>query len=372
MHSCGAWVYLILMIAVSAISFSLAAAEHPGRPTKIIVGAIRWDAWHGDASSVGLAVEKSLGPPHWHCRLPFFGAEVSPTEVRARGATQEVMDQEIAYAHAAGLDYWAFVTYPPDSAMSRGLSLYLSSKDKARINFCLNLQGGWVGAGAKAWPKEVERYVSYFREPTYQKVSGGRPLVYLFMPEQMIGDRRFRSWADAKAAFDELRKAALAAGLPTPYIVAQGWSPAEARKHIELLGLDAAGQYASSGGGKRAPYAQLAAYTQKLWDGYAGAGLNVVPLVTAGWDRRPRVENPVPWEKPGGSLDEYYETPAPQELAAHLHATLDWSAAHPQAAEAQAVLIYAWNEFDEGGWIAPTKSEGTKRLDAIGEVLRQR
>ena len=25
-----------------------------------LVGAIRWDAWHGDASSVGLTVEKTL------------------------------------------------------------------------------------------------------------------------------------------------------------------------------------------------------------------------------------------------------------------------------------------------------------------------
>ncbi len=34
------------------------------------------------------------------------------------------------------------------------------------------------------------------------------------------------------------------------------------------------------------------------------------------------------------------------------------------------MLIYAWDEFSEGGWICPTLSEGTARLDAIRGVLR--
>lgn len=53
-------------------------------------------------------------------------------------------------------------------------------------------------------------------------------------------------------------------------------------------------------------------------------------------------------------------------LAVALAATLE---ANPEAGEAGAVIIYAWNEFDEGGWICPTLSEGTARLDAIRKVL---
>jgi len=56
------------------------------------------------------------------------------------------------------------------------------------------------------------------------------------------------------------------------------------------------------------------------------------------------VENPVPWEGQRGSLDEYYERPTPEELATHLAHALDWVDAHPDAADARAVLIYAWNE----------------------------
>jgi hypothetical protein len=42
---------------------------------------------------------------------------------------------------------------------------------------------------------------------------------------------------------------------------------------------------------------------------------------------------------------------------------------------ANAVIIYAWNEHDEGGWLSPTRTaEGkpdTSRLDAIRDVLKK-
>jgi hypothetical protein len=62
----------------------------------------------------------------------------------------------------------------------------------------------------------------------------------------------------------------------------------------------------------------------------------------------------------------------PAEIADHLRHALDWTAAFPESAEADAVLLYAWNESDEGGWLCPTLSEGTDRLDAIRRVLSER
>lgn len=39
-----------------------------------------------------------------------------------------------------------------------------------------------------------------------------------------------------------------------------------------------------------------------------------------------------------------------------------------------AVIAYAWNEFDEGGWLCPTRSADgqpdTRRIGAIGQLLR--
>ena len=355
----------IALVLLTAFAAQTGSASHD----QIVVGAIRWDAWHGPASEVGLTVEKTLAPAHWHYRLPFYGKVAGENAVEVRGNTQEVMDQEIAYARAAGLDYWAFVVYPEEYALSLGLKLYLSSARKADINFCLDLQGGWeAGGGPAAWPAKAQRYVSYFREPTYQTVLDGRPLVYLYSIEDLIGPGRFETWEDARAAFDRLRAEAKAAGAGEPYIVAQGWSPETLKDQAQRLGLDAIGAYASTGGAKAAPYTSLAAHTERWWDAFKATGCGVVPLVSAGWDMRPRVETPVPWVK-DGDIEQYYEAPRPKELAAHLEKALDWSRANPGAAKARAVLIYAWNEFDEGGWICPTLSEGSARLDALREVL---
>jgi hypothetical protein len=121
--------------------------------------------------------------------------------------------------------------------------------------------------------------------------------------------------------------------------------------HIDSLGFAAISAYASSAGDTAAPYLKLARHTEKWWDEMRETGAKVVPLVTTGWNKRPRVERPVPWEtwqKPGEGIEKYYHTPKPYELAEHLQKGIDWCAAHPETAEANAIIIYAWNENDEG------------------------
>ncbi len=360
---------VLLSLVVFAMPGRDAATVETASVERPTVGAIRWDAWHGPASRVGLIVEKTLAPARWHQRLPFYGRVVGESAVEVRGDTQAIMDQEISYASEAGLDYWAFVIYPEEEALSSGLKLYLSSDYRSRINFCLDLQGGWESRGGLSrWPQKVKRYVAYFGESTYHTVLGGRPLVYLYSVDDLVGPGRFETWDEARAAFDQLRAAAGDAGVGNPYIVAQGWSPEVLKDQAGKLGLDAIGAYASTAGAKAGAYAALAAHTQRWWDAFGATGCEVVPLATAGWDMRPRVETPVPWVR-GGDMEEYYEAPEPQELAAHVGKALAWCMANPEAAKAQTVLVYAWNEFDEGGWLCPTLSEGTARLDALRGIL---
>lgn len=339
-----------------------------------VVGAIRWDAWFGDRGVPGKAVEKSLGPRKWHYRLPFYGKEISDDKVEVRGDTQETMDREIAYAAGAGLDYFAFVTYAEGDAMSLGLKQYLASAKKSKIRFCLNLQGGHLTAGSpEAWPQHVKRYVEYFKDAQYQKVTGGRPLVFLFSAGDLIGPKKFSDWKAARNAFDGLRKASKDAGAGDPYIAVQVWSPANDKQEMEKLGCDALSAYAVTGGneGTPVPFADLRKQARAFWEDCRKAGAQAVPLASAGWDRRPRFDNPVPWEGVAGSAA-CFAAPKPDELGAHVGEAVDWVRAHPKDAEAQAVLIYAWNEIDEGGWLVPTLAEGAARLDAIKEALSKR
>ena len=355
---------VLLAVIVSAVGYTETLAERP------LVGAIRWDAWQ-DNGNVRAAVEKSLGPTHWHYRLPFFAKVTGPNSVVIDGNSQAIMDQEIRYAATAGLDYWAFVTYPDESGMSNGLHLYLSSPQKHRVKFCLNLQGGWLSNPAN-WEKETNRLVRYFQDPSYQRVLGDRPLVYLFNAPEMIGKGRYADWLAVRSAFDQLRVVATRAGVGNPYLVVQGWHAAMDRKILADMNADALGAYAVAGGTKSgAPFDKLAAQTHAFWDAGKATGCQVVPIVTTGWDNRPRVENPPPWTT--GS-DNHHLPPTSKELAAHLTEVLEWTKANRAAAPANVVLVYAWNENDEGGWLCPTlKPDGVtidaSRLEAIGTVL---
>lgn len=305
--------------------------------------------------------------------MPFFGRAISNTEVAIDGASQDVMDREIAYASAAGLDYWAFVTYEPDNPMSLGLKHYLSSAHRSDIHFCLITESGLWGSRDN-YRDRIRRFVHLMGEGSYQTVLAGRPLLYLGFIEDDGVQKRWGGIAGFRIAVDELRSMAGERGLGNPYIVIMDFSPDRANRLREQLGADAIGCYAAQGGEIAAPYDNLTAYAERFWERSTSTGAEVVPLVMSGWDRRPRVEHPVPWEtwqQPGAGLEKYYEPPAPEALAAHLRRALEWIRRAPDSAPANAALIYAWNENDEGGWLVPTLGEGGARLDAIQGVLKQ-
>ncbi|MFW6146176.1 MAG: hypothetical protein ACOC7R_02450 [Planctomycetota bacterium] len=124
-------------------------------------------------------------------------------------------------------------------------------------------------------------------------------------------------------------------------------------------------------------YADLVERTERLyWHAAAEADARYIPLVTAGWDKRPRQDHRVPWEKDAAyhAQSVFPAPPTPAELAAHLRDAIAFVRRHPRVCEANALILYAWNEYDEGGWIAPTRgpdgAPNTDRLDALAGVLK--
>jgi hypothetical protein len=265
------------------------------------------------------------------------------------------MDQEIAYAHAAGLDYFCFNHYLTEPRQS--LNLYLSSKRKGDINFCLQM--GNLG------PERLADAVNLIKtEPTYQKVAGGRPLVF------------FITWylnaytpPTRRETVDQFRAQVMQAGLPNPYIVAENYSADAAAADAEKYGADAISSYVMGvrgvPSGAVPPFSQLVDNAEQDWTAYKNTGKKVVPTVMTGWDTRP---------DPSRSNEPYWAPATPQEIATHLRDALKWVAANPCAAEANTIQIYAWNEISEGGWLLPSNTAfnpvGAGRLNAIADVLR--
>lgn len=336
---------LFLLLSISKISFS----QNP------IVGAIRWDGWVGDlntdgvgAPTVGLQVERSLGPNKYHFRLPFFGVEMGTDTVQARELTQTIMDQDIAYAKYGGINYWAFVYYPDNSGLDTARKLYDGSVKKNDVKYCYIL-------GAAAQPS-FTWLVSKFSEVNYQKVLNNRPLLYIFGGAGGYTAQQINT----------IRNLTTSAGLGTPYIVLMGTNSTSVSNALESIGADAISAYVTFGGGG-SPYSGLVFSEVNNWDSHKATGKKVVPWVTSGWDPRPRYDNPVSWTTVGPN--DWIQTATAVEVANHLSDGLNWVGSYPSSAEANTVLMYAWNEFDEGGWICPTLLDGTERLDAIRNII---
>ena len=352
--------YIISLITIASVYISIGSAHDDNQP---IAGAIYWPGWTENSKWAN-----NLKPKEWNSRLPFY-AKFSQGKFEVRSDNQAVMDQEIKYAKDAGLDYFAF-DFSSDEK-GTGLPLFLASKYKDEINFCVLL----LGDNKKgAWPDTVKYLVRLFAEPTYQKVIGGRPLVFRYYVERMAEE--FGSARAAREALDYLRSETVKVGLKAPYIVAQMWNAQDGAKYADTMGFDALSAYSMSVDvetfqEKEYPYSRLAKINHDFWDACKGTGKEVIPIVNAGWDVRPRW-----WDKDlmklyNGGEQPWFTAPTPSELANNIRDAIQWNRQNPAAGRANAVLIYAWNESDEGGWLVPTVSEGTGRIDAIKKVMSE-
>jgi hypothetical protein len=339
-----------------------------GRP---MVGALRWDAWYAPGSVPTAAVERSLSPPKYRGRFPFFAQEVEGHRLALPALTQNVMDLEIEQAVYAGLDFWAFVGYPGDSPMSVALQRYLASPAHSKMRFCMFTQlQDWGSTNAPA--ALIDEHIGLLNHESYLRVADGRPVYFLGFVTAVKATERWQGLSGLRAQIGRFRELAIAAKTGDPFFVLSG-SPKEIAELAPKLGGDAVGSYVITSGQGSGSYHALVRVAERGWRTLSEAGLPVVPTVMTGWDRRPRVENPVPWEQQqtGQGMEYYFDAPQPAELASHLQDAIDWVRSQPVDRRSPVALVYAWNENDEGGWLVPTIPCDMRRLEALHSILGQ-
>lgn len=335
------------------------------------LGAIRWDAWFGSRGAPGSAVEVTLGPAQWHNRLPTCSRVLDSGKVEIDCTGEEQMRREMASARAAGLAFWAFVTYPETNPMNLGLQTYLDLDDAGKISFAVISEfEKWLDDAS--YRPVLKRYVDLVANPAYFKLRDGRPLFFLAFITDRSLEFRFKSRQRFRAVIEEFRNAVQSRGLADPYIVLLDANVERGSGLIRDLGLDGLSAYAVADNRVKAgTYAQLTSLVERFWRQARTAGVRLLPLAMTGWDRRPRVLHPVPWEAGSaspGDPDAYFEQPTKDQLTSHLADAMRAIDQNPPNA-ASAVLVYAWNEFDEGGWLAPTRGDQRGRLDAVRDAI---
>ena len=323
-----------------------------------LIGAIRWDIFYGGDKTNNPDL-KSLSPQKYHNRVPFFLTIESEDTVSGSENNQAIIDKEVDYAKTAGIDYWAFVTPPkidPNGGESYALDKYLKSSKKSDLKFCVILHQ----YDKTGWEDRVKKLVEFFKESSYVKVLGHRPLVYIFN----IADMEKVYGTETRKNLDLLTSQTAAAGLGKPYYAFMNANADILRRY----GADALSSYAIWSG-RDTTYAALAESARQQWETYRESGVKLIPLATVGWNQQPRTDNPPPW---GGGGGPYFARPTPGEAAAHIRDGLDYVERHPDVCDAGVILCYAWNEFAEGGWLCPTHADGTKHLDAIRRMIERK
>jgi hypothetical protein len=113
------------------------------------------------------------------------------------------------------------------------------------------------------------------------------------------------------------------------------------------------------------PYATLLKLATDLWsNAAANSPKPYVPYLPAGWDPRP-------WKDPRAS----FEMPTREEWLDALRSArkaMDENerlSVPAKEGRVKMLLIYAWNEFGEGGIVAPTEGRGEMMLEGIQEIF---
>lgn len=355
---CGLWVAFAVM---SAISLSLAAEAAPKPRAQI--GAYYFDGWAGKHKLADKEAWAKDAPTHLSKRMldefpdrePLWGW---------RDDSPQVMKRQIDLAADHGLAFFAFCWYWHPTAEEvaadekhTGINLFVNAPNNERMKFCLLIanHAGYVIKGAENWRRATTFWMPYLKHKQYLTV-GGKPLVIIFDPS--TGDKE-----GLAAAQDEARKGSL----PGLAIAACGSaSPDLGYTHTTRYNIVPG----YTAGEEEHKFAELTEVHKRAWAGRPEQPH--IPCIIAGWDCRPW-EGPTGglWGGPGKKPGWYYPDRTPEAFAAHLRDAIAWMDKHPEQATAERLaVIYAWNEFGEGGYIAPTKGDPEARyLKALKAVV---
>jgi len=354
----ASWFRGIVLVCLVAVISLTAQAEQP--KLRATVGAYYFDGWSGKTEDMHLP---KLLQTKYADRKPLWGW---------RDDTVEIMQKQIDYCADHDIAFWAFDWYYPEgkdktTPLNNALGLYLEAPNHQRLKFCL-LVANHAGfrIGPKDWDACCQRWIELFRQPTHLRLDG-QPLLIFFSPEEL--KRAFGGVEGVRQALETLRTKAKEAGLPG-VAVAACTGPGNL-KHLADSGYTLLTGYNynlgwMNGAGSQ-PFQKLIDGNERIFDQFAQkTPLPYVPVITAGWDRRPWEEGKLPPEK----MSVWYPDCTPKLVEEFVRLGVRWMDEHPDKATAERLLlIYAWNENGEGGYLTPTAKDGTEYLKAVQRAI---
>lgn len=305
-------------------------------------------------------------------------------------STPETLERQIAQASGAGLDHFAFYWYWNPGAVTEqyaaGLRAFLAARNRAGLKFtvlpCVHPWNGGAGGTLRMPADQINRAAEilvddYLSQPNILRANDGRPILQLCdvrgigkpnggPVDNTIDATAVRQFSDAirNRARTTLREEVMIMmttdnGVPQPQ-----------------LGLD--GSYCP---GRWDPTGSYENYVTRERNWFATIPNHLIRCATSDFDERPRIGI----SKPDPVLPE----DSPEEAQRKLHASFRWYEDQSPAAFTRLlgdiradldastrpstvdnfVLLYAWNEWHEGGVIEPNERDGCAYLNAVRAEL---
>lgn len=296
---------------------------------------------------------------------------------------KSIIDDEIRDAVKYGISFFAFLWYYPEALtpernkLNAPLNYYLRSKvsKKKQLKFCIvytnhNHSTGFGITSESDWRRYTDYWIGLMKRRDYLRVSfiGAdveKPLFIIWNP----GDfhEQWNSFpGGAKAILDGFRNKAKTKGL-LGINIAGCWEQTVSKQTFALDGYDIITGYNFNGAGdikagEAGHYDTFTVAHQPIWNSMTTLGKPIIPVITSGWDPRPN---------PGIlKVSPFYPDRSPQKFIHFCQLTKGWVSQHENnIVKPKTILIYAWNELGEGGYILPTVGDGFGYLDAVKEVF---
>lgn len=352
------------------------AAEHSDR---VLVGvnyfAGWWESlpnkWHGK----GWSPQEPDWRPMYPDRVPLLGCYND----------QATMDREIVAAAQHGVDFFAILWYFPQSGskqeaqarlLNRGLDNFLVSPHAGQMKFFIEYCNApnFNAISDTQWNDCIKTWVAAMKHPSYLRVDG-RIVFKVHGADQFLRTHN-RDLEMCRDRLKQLREAVRAAGLGEMLIGGGIMSQNRVTPRTLVAQLfDFTATYMSIPDVEVVesdyPYSKLAELARTARPQHANDPVPWMPYLAAGW-------NPRPWTHPQADPNHrrFFTFPTRTEWLNELQAIKADFERYPNLGLPRrdgscqpALTIYAWNEFGEGGIVAPTRGEDYMKLEAIREVF---
>ncbi|HEY5140414.1 MAG TPA: hypothetical protein VIJ25_14025, partial [Methylococcales bacterium] len=291
----------------------------------------------------------------------------------------ETMDREIIAASDNGADFFAILWYyndpgserePHSTLLNTGLDCFIKSPESGRMKFMIEFCNSppYDVKTPDQWQDCMNTWISAMRHPSYLRVDG--KLVFKVHGAHYYYAQNNKDLSQCKAKLDELRERVRQAGLGE-MLIGGGVSAIESIKANDPIAqlFDFTGTYMDVPPHvqrpQNYPYEMLADFARTARRVHSYDAIPYMPYLAGSW-------NPRPWRDPRASFEFPTFSQWKEELLCVRNDLIKYeNLGLPLAGGAKQKMftIYAWNEFGEGGIVAPTKGDGYMKIKAIKEIF---